>query len=132
MGSRGERAEVRAVFDTNILIDLLHGIETARAEVKRHEDVAISPLTWMEVLVGTTPAREKGIRHMLSDFRLIPLTDEIAEQAVLERRRRRIKLPEAIILATAIVEDGVLITRNTRDFPKNERHVRIPYRLPMH
>lgn len=120
---------MRTVFDTNILIDLLNGFEIARAEVKRHEEGAISHVTWMEILVGASPAREHGVRQMLSDFRLIPLTNAIAEQAVIERRQRKIKLPDAIILATAMIEDGVLVTRNTRDFPKNERHVRIPYRV---
>ena len=33
------------------------------------------------------------------------------------RRERRIKLPDAIILATAEIENRLLITRNTRDFP---------------
>ena len=123
---------MRTVFDTNILIDLLNGLEIARAEVKRHDDVAISHVTWMEMLVGATPERELAIRSMLSDFRLIPMSDSIAEQAVIERRQRRLKLPDAIILATAIVEDGILVTRNIRDFAGNERHIRIPYRMPLH
>lgn len=122
---------MRTVFDTNILIDLLKGLEIARSEVKRYSSVAISHITWMEVLVGASPMRENGVRQMLSDFRLIPVTNAIAEQAVIERRQRRIKLPDAIILATAVVEGGVLVTRNTRDFAKNEPHIRIPYRLPV-
>lgn len=118
------------VYDANILIDVLKGIEVARKEIKRHDDRAISVMTWMEVMAGATPELEQGIRKLLSEFRLISLSGAIAEQAVIERCQRRIKLPDAITIATAVVEDGILVTRNTRDFPKNEHHVRIPYRIP--
>ena len=122
---------MRTVFDTNILIDLLQGLEIALTELKRYSSVAISHVTWTEVLVGASPMREDGPRRMLSDFRFIPVTNAIAEQAVLERHQRRIKLPDAIILATAVVEGGVLVTRNTRDFANDESHIRIPYRFPV-
>ncbi len=115
------------VFDANILIDLLKGIEAARKEVKRHNDGAVSIMTWMEVMTGATPELEQTVRELLSEFRLISLSETIAEQAIIERRQRKIKLPDAITIASAVVEDGVLVTRNTRDFPRNERHVRMPY-----
>lgn len=117
------------VFDANILIDLLKGIEAARKEVKRHDDKATSIITWMEVMAGATQELERTVRKLLSELRLISLSDAIA---VIERRQRRIKLPDAITIVTAVVEGGVLVTRNTKDFPKNERHVRIPYRIPVH
>jgi hypothetical protein len=45
------------------------------------------------------------------------------------RKQRKLKLPDAIILATAQTADRLLITRNTRDFPADDPSVRIPYRL---
>lgn len=120
------------VFDANIVIDLLKGVEPALLEAESHDDRAISIMTWMEVMAGVTPELEDDVRGVLSEFRLISLSGAIAEQAVIERRQRRIKLPDAITIATAVVERGVLVTRNTRDFPRDERHVRIPYRLPVH
>jgi len=123
---------VTTVFDANIVIDLLKGVEPALLEAESHDDRAISIMTWMEVMAGVTPELEDDVRGVLSEFRLISLSGAIAEQAVIERRQRRIKLPDAITIATAVVERGVLVTRNTRDFPRDERHVRIPYRLPVH
>ncbi len=120
------------VFDANIVIDLLKGVEPALLEAESHDDRAISIVTWMEVMAGVTPELKDDVRGVLSEFRLISLSGAIAEQAVIERRQRRIKLPDAITIATAVVERGVLVTRNTKDFPRNERHVRIPYRLPVH
>lgn len=118
-----------AIFDSNILIDFIKGVEPARQEIERNEIREISIITWMEVMAGATPERHAGIREMLSRFHKLPITDEIAEQTVVERRSRRIKLPDAVLIATATVRGGQLITRNTRDFPKNEKHIRIPYRL---
>ncbi len=120
-----------AVFDSNILIDLVRGFEPAADEIDRYDTREISVITWMEVLAGVDPQQQASIRDLLSRFHKLPITDEIAEQAVIERRNRRIKLPDAILIATAIVRGGRLVTRNTKDFPRNEKHVRIPYRLPV-
>ena len=43
------------------------------------------------------------------------------------RKKTRLKLPDAIILATARVHGLLLVTRNHRDFPKREPDIRIPY-----
>ena len=42
---------VTGLFDTNILIDYLNGIEQAREEMRRFADKAISLVTWMDVMV---------------------------------------------------------------------------------
>jgi predicted nucleic acid-binding protein len=46
----------------------------------------------------------------------LPLTDQIASKTITLRRQYRVKLPDAIIAASAIVNDTVLITRNLKDF----------------
>lgn len=43
---------MKALFDTNVLIDFLAGIPQARGEIDRYDDAAISIVTWMEVLIG--------------------------------------------------------------------------------
>ena len=121
-----------AVFDANILIDLLKGVEIAAQTAASYITRVVSVVTWMEVLAGANLGDEERIRRTLSTFERIDLTDPIAEQAVLERRLRRVKLPDAIAVATAIIHGGILLTRNTRDFPTDEPHIRIPYRLPIH
>ena len=42
-----------ALFDTNILIDYLSGVESAREEVERYGNRSISVITWMEVMDGS-------------------------------------------------------------------------------
>ena len=43
---------MKALMDTNILIDYLNGIDAAREEIGRYETPLISAITWMEVMVG--------------------------------------------------------------------------------
>ncbi len=118
-----------ALFDTNIIIDYLSGVQDAFCEISFYSDRAISIMTWMEVMVGAKPDRESHRRAVLSMFVLLPLTAEVAERAVLERRLSRIKLPDAIILATAHQSRRLLITRNTKDFSSSHPLVRIPYTI---
>jgi len=119
----------RPLFDTNILIDFIAGLPQAKKELGRYSSRSISITTWIEVLTGVSPNQESMARAFLKSFTVYLTTEAISEQAVLVRRRLRIKLPDAIILATAEVEDLLLVTRNTRDFPESMSGVRIPYKI---
>ncbi len=119
---------IKAVFDTNILIDYLSGKEEARQEIKRYKDPQISIITKMEVLVGTRKDNEPIIKEFLNSFCVIDLNDEIIELTVTIRKEYKIKIFDAIIWATAKYKNSILITRNTKDF-LNAVDVRIPYDL---
>lgn len=43
---------VKVVLDTNVLVDYLQGIGSARDELAKYERPGISIITWMEVLIG--------------------------------------------------------------------------------
>ena len=120
---------VKALFDTNILIDFLGGVAQARAELARFDDAAISIVTWMEVMIGAPADSEVPTRAFLARFELIGLDQEIAEAAVALRRAHRLKLPDAIIWATARQCGCLLVTRNIKDFPAGDPGVRSPYVL---
>lgn len=122
---------VKAVFDTNILIDYLNGVDAARVAIERTAERSISIITWMEVLAGAhDDAEEDVIEMFLRDFRVIDLTRSVAREAVAIRRARRIRLPDAIVWASARTESAVLMTRNTKDFPEDEPGLSVPYTLP--
>jgi len=119
---------VKALFDTNILIDYLNGSEDAAAELARYSDRLISVITAMEVLVGAQTAEQDDVIEMfLRDFRIVELSRPIMRQAIDIRRGQRVRLPDAVIWATARVESALIITRNAKDFPPTEPGVRIPY-----
>ena len=119
---------VGALFDTNILIDYLNNVGDARDELARYRSKAISVITWIEVLVGAKAGTELGTRAFLDRFDLIGLDDRTAERAVELRRQHGIRLPDAVIWATAQIRAVLLVTRNTKDFPPGDPGVRIPYR----
>jgi predicted nucleic acid-binding protein len=120
---------VSAIFDTNILIDFLNAVPQARLELELYEKRSISIITWMEVLIGADAYLEPATRNFLKGFDVIELDDEIAERAVKLRREGRIKLPDAIIRATAEANAMLLVTRNEKDFAHDLPGVRVPYRL---
>lgn len=117
-------------FDTNILIDFLNGIPEAQIALSPYTRRIISRITWMEVMVGVkdTPAEDTA-RELLSQFEIHELTPDVAESAITLRRHHvpKLRLPDAIILASARLVGCRLTTRNHRDFPADTADVHIPY-----
>lgn len=118
---------MKALIDTNILVDYLQGVPQARLELERYRRPAISVITWMEVMVGATAETAAATRSFLDGFELLGIDVATADQAVQLRRSRRIKLPDAIIWATALCSSCLLVTRNTRDMDAGDPGVRVPY-----
>ena len=121
---------MKAVFDTNILVDYLNGVPPANREMEQYEEIAISIVTWMEVLAGADTAEEEAVtREFLLQFNVQPLQKNIAERAIKIRRYQKLKLPDAIIWATAKELGRILVTRNTKDFPAKDPGIRMPYNI---
>ena len=119
-----------AVFDTNLLIDYLNGVPEAAALLESYENPAISRVTWMETLAGALgKPSESVVRGFLGRFHALEIDVRVAEEAVLLRQKRKLRLPDAIILASARVNGWMLLTRNTRDFDPRWPEIREPYRL---
>jgi len=126
----GRVISARALFDSTIVIDALLGIEAAVDLLDQYPNRAISVVTWIEVLAGVSPDDQPSTKLLLRSFRRVELTEEIVDAAVTARRAARLKLPDAIILAAARVEDRVLLTRDGKDFGRlGDSRVVIPYRL---
>jgi len=120
-----------AVFDTNIVTDAAKGDPRAEEEFQRYERVFISRITWIEMLVSIKQGQEEqepALLDLLDRFEIVELSPAIAAEAVRIRRQLRLKVPDAIILATAHDKRCPLITRNTKDFPEGDTGVRVPYR----
>ena len=121
---------LRAILDSDVLIDFLQGQTKAEQELGRYADWEISVVTWMEVLSGAEGQKEeKECRRFLDSLKVHPLSTAVAEEAVQLRKKLRLRLPDAVIWATARTEGCLLVTRNHRHFPKDEPGIRIPYDL---
>lgn len=118
---------MKALFDTNILIDYLAGNISASRELEQYEDSKISIISKMEVLVGANDNNEEIIRGFLSNFKIIDINNEIAEIAIILRKKYKIRLPDAIIWATAKFQNCLLVTRDVKDFPSHSLDIKVPY-----
>lgn len=120
---------MRYVFDTNILIDYLNGFSSAIDILEQCQNPTISRITWIEVMVGTNEQNKQSTEQFLALFDIIDISKDIARQSVKIRQTKRIKLPDAIILATANHLNLPLVSRNTKDFSADEPNIIIPYTL---
>jgi predicted nucleic acid-binding protein len=120
---------MRCVVDTNIIIDLLSKKPQAK-QIFEENEIVISKITWIEVVSGAKNAAELiQLKEFLGNFEIIGLNDEIAELAALLRIERKMKLPDAIIYATAKQAKLTLLTRDEKGFDAALPDVKIPYKL---
>ena len=107
----------RALFDSNIII-YLSKREIPLSIIDQFDDIFVSVITYMEILgyVFDDTEEEIFIKDLLSVFKTIYIDERIADIAITIRKKKRIKLPDAIITATAISEGLYLVTRNVEDF----------------
>jgi predicted nucleic acid-binding protein len=110
------------LIDTNILIYYLAGSlepeEKPTIDKILQESFNISIITRIEFLgwKGHSPEGLIKARHLLDCARCISLTDTIAEKTIEIRNEASITLPDAVIAATALSLDAILVTRNVKDF----------------
>jgi predicted nucleic acid-binding protein len=122
-------SDLNALIDSDVLLDFLDGYAGAAEEIARYRECCVSIISWMELLAGARTQVDEDIRRgFLAHFRVVPLTSRVAEEAVVLRRKYRLKLPDAIIWASALTENCLLVSRNTKDFPAGQPGVRFPYR----
>jgi pilT protein domain protein len=96
--------------DTNALIYLLNGDSCMFPYLEKN--LAISIISTMELLSfsGMTETEGQSIRAFINDCKEIALSNEIKEKTIEIRKKYRTKLPDAIIAASAIVNNLPLIT----------------------
>lgn len=99
------------LVDSDVFIDHLRGAHELRA---RSDRLHYSVITRAELLAGTSAGSH--IDRLLAPFREHPVDRSIAEQAGTLRRQCGLRLPDALIAATALTHDLTLLTRNLGDF----------------
>ncbi|MCB0773851.1 MAG: type II toxin-antitoxin system VapC family toxin [Flavobacteriales bacterium] len=104
----------RLLLDTKVALYLLRGDRSA-ADAIQGQEVHISFITRMELLSkpGMTRTETRQVEAFADEWPMVELNRAIMDHAILLRREHRIKIPDAIIAATAIFMNVPLLTVDT-------------------
>ena len=108
---------IKYLFDTCAVVDFIHAERGFKNRQYDFDEAPqfVSVIARIEVLAypGMTVEEELARRRFLAGVTLVPITGSIEEQAIAIRKAVKIKLPDCIIAATALVMDAVLLTSDT-------------------
>jgi tRNA(fMet)-specific endonuclease VapC len=107
--------------DTGVLIECLRHNPQVVAELEQlgFENLAISCVTVAEIYYGMKKNEARVTRELINQFNKFHLTKEISVkflQLMLGYQTQKIRIPDALIAATGIVENALLFTFNQKDF----------------
>jgi len=104
--------------DTNIVLYWLNGDRTL-ADLLHENQIYLSFITELELLGYSklTSVENIAIQEFLLDCKIVDINSEIKSQVIELRQRSKLKLPDSIILASAIYLDIPLLSADA-DFKK--------------
>lgn len=116
------------LLDTNILIRRLRNDQPAANllnSLEQSSNIYISVVTRTEILAGMRPRQEEQTLALLNSLIAFPVDDLVADQAgrwiyQYAHRGINLSLPDALIAATALLEELTLVTMNAKHFPMPE------------
>jgi predicted nucleic acid-binding protein len=107
---------LRLLLDTNVIIDFLKQKDATfdLFSLLSQNECFVSVITKLELLKypTITPDEEKIINEFLNLLPVIPINAAIERETIALSRSTKLKLPDAIIGATAIVYNAKLVTRD--------------------
>jgi len=110
-------------LDSNVIIGYLagqippSGMEMVSKIVSNRPNISV--ISQIEVLrFNDTPENEAVLEEFINMSKIYPLSNNVVERTIRLCKQIKIKLPDAIIAATALLEGFTLITRNINDFKK--------------
>jgi hypothetical protein len=111
------------LLDTDVLVDFFRGQSKAVAFINAHSDrIILSAVVVAELFAGAKGSAEEGsLEEFVSLFRVVPVNVEIAKAGGLYKSKfgksHGVGLADAILAATAEVENAELKTLNTKHYP---------------
>jgi hypothetical protein len=117
-----EKTKLKIFLDTNIVIYFLKGFPEVVELLSQAEDIAISFITYIELLCYELDKREQ--RNIIEFVKYIEIKypDEITANLTIDiRRKTKLKIPDAIICAQAKQSNFLLVTADKEILKKMDK-----------
>ena len=112
----------RYLLDSNTVIDYIGGLYSDKTKQWINQiiddEINVSVITKIEVL-SFDPDKDDNYPILIEFFeasKIFDLTNEIVNKTILIRQKQKIKVPDAVIASTALVNGLILVSRNIKDF----------------
>jgi predicted nucleic acid-binding protein len=117
----------KGLLDSNIIIDASKGIISIQEITVDYDFLYASLISYVETLGYNFADIEevKIVEQILNSIEIVDLTKEIADIAIEYRKMKKIKLPDALVLATSKYLKADLITSDIMDFQNVDNSVKI-------
>jgi predicted nucleic acid-binding protein len=111
----------RYLIDTNVVSDYfsaslpVSGLQFMDSVIDAVPNLSV--ITQIELLCWKTDTiKEQRVKDFIADSEVLDITPDVISHCVNMRRDKKVKIPDAIISATAIANDYTLISNNDKDF----------------
>jgi len=117
--------KIRFMLDTNVIIDTLNNDLDLLAFLETFPDceIYINPVVAIEVLAkaGMIEDEEAAARALLDSFKWTEIDKAVCEVAVQIRRAKELRLPDALIAASAIILNATVLSNDShlRDYQRS-------------
>lgn len=115
------------LLDSDVIIWVLRKQERTLKlvdEISRSGVPACSPLSVIEIMIGAKPGEEEATTGLLTALQLLPVDRAIAERAAeyirVYQNKDNPDFADAIIAATAVTHNLILVTYNRKHYPMPE------------
>lgn len=119
----------KAILDSNLLIFLSKNLIDRQKLYSKYDEFCVSIITYMEVYAFnfSNETEKDSLNQTFANLEIIEINREIADQAIIYRKNKskKIKLPDAIILASAKYAGADLLSDDWDDFQNIDSAVNV-------
>ena len=116
-----------ALIDSNIILDFLMNNTSAVDEIKQYTKIHVSIISYIEVMSILDPEDHDVANKFFDEVEIVPIERKIANEAAKIVRLNKATFSDAVIIATSIIKNILLVTCDDSLAYSNHPYVRRPY-----